>query len=62
MIGLQLHSELLAGQLEADVFIMVTDAERFRREPPKAMRGSSFSRGSIGAKGRCSQEDCRYDW
>jgi carbamate kinase len=55
-------SELLARQLEADFFIMATDADAvfadwgkplaraFRRAPPKAMHEYSFPPGSMGPK------------
>jgi len=55
-------SELLARQLDADFFIMATDADavfadwgkptarQFRRASPSAMRGYSFPAGSMGPK------------
>jgi carbamate kinase len=55
-------SELLARQLDADVFVMATDADAvfvdwgkptakaFRRASPQAMRGYSFPAGSMGPK------------
>ncbi|HWB52108.1 MAG TPA: carbamate kinase [Stellaceae bacterium] len=55
-------SELLARQLDADVFVMATDADAvfhdwgkptakaFRRASPAAMRGYSFPAGSMGPK------------
>jgi carbamate kinase len=55
-------SELLARELDADVFIMATDADAvfvdwgkptaraFRRASPAAMRGYSFPAGSMGPK------------
>jgi carbamate kinase len=55
-------SELLARQLDADVFVMATDADAvfhdwgkptakaFRRASPAAMRGYSFPPGSMGPK------------
>ncbi len=62
VIDKDLCSELLARELEADFFIMATDAEAvfldwgkptakaFRRASPKAMRGYSFPAGSMGPK------------
>ena len=62
VIDKDLCSELLARQLEADVFIMATDADAvfldwgkptakaFRRASPKAMRDFSFPAGSMGPK------------
>jgi carbamate kinase len=62
VIDKDLCSELLARQLEADVFIMATDADAvfldwgkptakaFRRASPKAMRDYSFPAGSMGPK------------
>ena len=62
MIDKDLCSELLARELEADLFIMATDAEAvfvdwgkpaakaFRRASPKAMRELSFPAGSMGPK------------
>ncbi|MBZ5520803.1 MAG: carbamate kinase [Acidobacteriia bacterium] len=62
VIDKDLCSELLARQLEADVFIMATDADAvfadwgkptaraFRRASPAAMRGYSFPAGSMGPK------------
>ena len=62
VIDKDLCSELLARQLEADVFIMATDADAvftdwgkptaraFRRASPEAMRGFSFPAGSMGPK------------
>ena len=62
VIDKDLCSELLARELEADVFIMATDADAvftdwgkptaraFRRASPEAMRGYSFPAGSMGPK------------
>jgi len=62
VIDKDLCSELLARELEADVFIMATDADAvfldwgqptakaFRRASPKAMREFSFPAGSMGPK------------
>ena len=62
VIDKDLCSELLARELEADVFIMATDADAvfldwgkptakaFRRASPKAMREFSFPPGSMGPK------------
>jgi carbamate kinase len=62
VIDKDLCSELLARQLEADVFVMATDADAvftdwgkptaraFRRASPEAMRGFSFPAGSMGPK------------
>lgn len=62
VIDKDLCSELLARQLEADLFIMATDAEAvftdwgkpsaraFRRAAPAAMRAFSFPAGSMGPK------------
>ena len=62
VIDKDLCSELLARQLEADLFIMATDADAvfvdwgkptakaFRRASPKAMREYSFPAGSMGPK------------
>jgi carbamate kinase len=62
VIDKDLCSELLARQLEADVFIMATDADAvfldwgkptakaFRRANPAAMRGYKFPAGSMGPK------------
>jgi carbamate kinase len=62
VIDKDLCSELLARQLEADFFIMATDADAvffdwgkpsakaFRRAPPKAMREYSFPAGSMAPK------------
>jgi carbamate kinase len=62
VIDKDLCSELLARELEADVFIMATDADAvfldwgkptakaFRRASPKAMREYSFPAGSMGPK------------
>jgi carbamate kinase len=62
VIDKDLCSELLARQLEADFFIMATDADAvfldwgkpaakaFRRASPKAMRGYHFPAGSMGPK------------
>ena len=55
-------SELLARELDADLFVMATDADAvfvdwgkptakaFRRASPAAMRGYSFPAGSMGPK------------
>ena len=62
VIDKDLCSELLARQLEADFYIMATDADAvfvdwgkptakaFRRASPKAMRDFSFPAGSMGPK------------
>lgn len=62
VIDKDLCSELLARQLDADFFIMATDAnavysnwgkpnaEAFRRASPKAMRDFEFPAGSMGPK------------
>ena len=62
VIDKDLCSELLARQLDADVYIMATDADAvfldwgkpaakaFRRANPKAMRDFSFPAGSMGPK------------
>jgi carbamate kinase len=62
VIDKDLCSELLARQLEADFFIMATDAEAvfldwgqptakaFRRAHPQALRGYTFPAGSMGPK------------
>jgi carbamate kinase len=62
VIDKDLCSELLARELEADVFIMATDADAvfldwgkptaraFRRASPEAMRGFNFPAGSMGPK------------
>lgn len=62
VIDKDLCSELLARELEADVFIMATDAvavfldwgkptaKAFRKASPKAMREFSFPAGSMGPK------------
>ena len=62
VIDKDLCSELLARELEADFFIMATDADAvfldwgkptakaFRRASPKAMRDFSFPAGSMGPK------------
>ena len=62
VIDKDLCSELLARQLDADVFIMATDADAvftdwgkqtaraFRRASPDAMGGFSFPAGSMGPK------------
>ena len=62
VIDKDLCSELLARQLEADFFIMATDADAvfanwgkpsaraFRRAPPNAMYEYSFPSGSMGPK------------
>ena len=62
VIDKDLCSELLARELEADIFIMATDADAvfldwgqpnakaFRRASPKAMRQFSFPAGSMGPK------------
>jgi len=62
VIDKDLCSELLARQLEADFFIMATDADAvfldwgkptakaFRLANPKAMRDYSFPAGSMGPK------------
>jgi carbamate kinase len=62
VIDKDLCSELLARQLDADFFIMATDAnavfldwgkpsaKAFRRASPQAMRGYSFPPGSMGPK------------
>jgi carbamate kinase len=62
VIDKDLCSELLARQLDADVFIMATDADAvfldwgkpsakaFRRASPKAMRDFTFPAGSMGPK------------
>jgi carbamate kinase len=62
VIDKDLCSELLARQLEADFFIMATDAEAvfvdwgkpiakaFRRASPKAIREFTFPAGSMGPK------------
>ena len=62
VIDKDLCSELLARQLEADFFIMATDAKAvfldwgkptakaFRHASPKAMRNFSFPAGSMGPK------------
>jgi carbamate kinase len=62
VIDKDLCSELLARELDADVFIMATDAEAvfldwgkptakaIRRASPKAMREFSFPAGSMGPK------------
>lgn len=62
VIDKDLCSELLARQLEADFYIMATDADAvfvdwgkptakaFRRANPKAMRDFSFPAGSMGPK------------
>ena len=62
VIDKDLCSELLARQLDADLFIMATDADAvfldwgkptakaFRRASPKAMREYSFPAGSMGPK------------
>jgi len=62
VIDKDLCSELLARELDADVFIMATDADAvfndwgkptaraFRRASPQAMRGFSFPAGSMGPK------------
>ena len=62
VIDKDLCSELLARQLDADFFIMATDADAvfldwgkpsakaFRRAPPKAMHDYSFPAGSMGPK------------
>jgi carbamate kinase len=62
VIDKDLCSELLARELEADVFIMATDADAvfldwgkptaraFRRASPQAMRDFKFPAGSMGPK------------
>jgi carbamate kinase len=62
VIDKDLCSELLARELDADFFIMATDADAvfadwgkpsqkaFRRANPKAMRGYQFPAGSMGPK------------
>ncbi len=62
VIDKDLCSELLARQLDADIYIMATDADAvfldwgkptakaFRRANPKAMRDYSFPAGSMGPK------------
>jgi carbamate kinase len=62
VIDKDLCTELLARQLDADFFIMATDADAvfldwgrpsakaFRRANPKAMRGYRFPAGSMGPK------------
>ena len=62
VIDKDLCSELLARQLDADFFIMATDADAvfldwgkptaraFRRANPKAMRDHRFPAGSMGPK------------
>jgi carbamate kinase len=62
VIDKDLCSELLARQLEADLFIMATDADavfadwgkptarQFRRASPKAMRAYTFPAGSMAPK------------
>ena len=62
VIDKDLCSELLARQIEADFFIMATDADgvfhdwgkptakAFRRASPKAMRNYQFPAGSMGPK------------
>jgi carbamate kinase len=62
VIDKDLCSELLARELEADFFIMATDADavfldwgkpsakEFRKASPSAMRGYSFPAGSMGPK------------
>ena len=62
VIDKALCSELLARELEADVFIMATDADAvfldwgkptaraFRRASPQAMRDFKFPAGSMGPK------------
>jgi carbamate kinase len=62
VIDKDLCSELLARELDADFFIMATDADAvfldwgkptaraFRRASPQAMRGFNFPAGSMGPK------------
>ena len=62
VIDKDLCSELLARELDADFFIMATDADavfldwgkptrrHFRRASPDAMRDFSFPAGSMGPK------------
>jgi carbamate kinase len=62
VIDKDLCSELLARELEADVFIMATDADAvfldwgkptakaFRKASPEAMREFTFPAGSMGPK------------
>jgi carbamate kinase len=62
VIDKDLCSELLARELEADFFVMATDADavfldwgkpsakEFRKASPSAMRGHSFPAGSMGPK------------
>jgi carbamate kinase len=62
VIDKDLCSELLARQLDADVFVMATDADavfadwgkptarQFRRASPDAMRAFNFPAGSMGPK------------
>ena len=69
VIDKDLCSELLARELEADVFIMATDADAvfldwgkptaraFRRASPEAMRGFNFPAGSMGPKVEAA---CRF--
>jgi carbamate kinase len=69
VIDKDLCSELLARELNADVFIMATDAhavfvdwgkptaKAFRRANPKAMREFSFPAGSMGPKVEAA---CRF--
>ena len=69
VIDKDLCSELLARELEADIFIMATDADAvfldwgtpdakaFRRASPKAMREFSFPAGSMGPKVEAA---CRF--
>jgi carbamate kinase len=73
VIDKDLCSELLARELEADVFIMATDVgavftdwgkptvRAFRRISPDAMREVSFPAGSMGPKGRRGLSLCGGD-
>jgi carbamate kinase len=69
VIDKDLCSELLARELEADVFIMATDADAvfldwgkptakaFRKASPEAMRKFNFPAGSMGPKVEAA---CRF--
>jgi carbamate kinase len=62
VIDKDLASELLARELEADLFVMLTDADAvyldwgkptqrpIRRASPAALAGTSFAAGSMGPK------------
>ncbi len=73
VIDKDMCSELLARELEADLYVMLTDADAvfvdwgkptqraIRRTSPKALEGTSFAAGSMGPKVQAACRVCDPD-